>query len=155
MLLSHCHLLPCSIIYLIHRPLVAEMTSFTCQSFNNMLGRLLFYYISDISIIWFVPELLMVLVCFSTLITGYQTNRGDGWTSSTSGKQNCFHYSQLENVRNPNNLQYLQWRSKTLFPSAEICFYVTAGSGSPQSHCTPLSWAAKSQHMHFIINCYT
>lgn len=68
---------------------------------------------------------------------------GDGWTSFTSGKRNCFHYSELENVRNINNLQYLQWRSKTLFPFVEICFYVTAGSGSPpptspHPHCHEL-----------------
>lgn len=71
---------------------------------------------------------------------------GDGWTLFTWSEQNYFHYSQFENVRNPNNLQYLQWRSETSFPSAGMCFYVTAGSGSPLNLAAPpLSWAAKSQ----------
>lgn len=102
---------------------------------------------------WKKPEsgwrYTFVFVCSSLAI---RQPGGDGWTLFSSGKQNCFHYSQLENVRNPNNLQYLKWRSKTLFPSVEICFYITAGCGSPPN--PPLSWAAKSQHMNFIINSY-
>lgn len=90
------------------------------------------------------------LVC--AFFTGYKANRRRWLNWVHIGQKNCFHISQLENVRNPNNLQYLQWRSKTLFSSAEICFYVTAGSGSPLNlTAPPLSRAAKSQHMNFII----
>lgn len=100
----------------------------------------------------FLPELLIVHIWFCAFFTGYKANRRRWLNWVHIGQKNCFHISQLENVRNPNNLQYLQWRSKTLFPSAEICFYVTAGSGSPLNlTAPPLSRAAKSQHMNFII----
>lgn len=73
---------------------------------------------------------------------------------SSSGKQNCFLYSGLGNVRDTNNLQCLQWRSELLFPS-EICFYVTGGSGCLLKLTTPpLSWVAEIQHLSVIINCY-
>lgn len=71
----------------------------------------------------FLPELLTVHIWFCAFFTGYKANRRRWLNWVHIRQKNCFHISQLENVRNPNNLQYLQWRSKTLFPSAEICFY--------------------------------